>query len=239
MYKRQHLSGDENSRFSSTLFIITFFHSPIIVFSFLATQFGSKHYFFGYIIIFNRSMINCCWLWWFEYFCSDYFIIYLQCTSRDNIFKFVERKMLLPLCASISVSPTWRTIYLTVSEDWKVFMLCSSDLLMWISPLDEILKHKSVHSFTGPVAPRWGIILSCPSSMKFQNPHQVRELLVFPKQCKYPHCEEVYDSKMILMRWWLIFLLRVHFLDLLFQIGQVQGLRHISAYSLLAKTKNI
>lgn len=117
-----------------------------------ATQFCSKHCFFRYTVL-SFSII----LWSTVTCFSDLNIssqITLSCASLYNIiFKFVERKTLLHLCTSISVSPTWRRIYQTSSEGhWtsSVFrpQTHSCGSLPWV----KLCNCKEPHSFLWQVA---------------------------------------------------------------------------------------
>lgn len=65
-------------------------------------------------------------------------------------------------------------------------MLCSSDLIMWISPLDEILKHESVHSFTGPVATRMGNYPLLPFLHEIPKPTSGQRGACFSKTVQIP-----------------------------------------------------
>lgn len=115
--------------------------------------------------------------------------IILSCASLYNIiFKFVERKTLLHLWTSISVSPTWRRIYQTSSEGHRTSCVQSPRLthvdlsLGWNSATGKELTH-----FYGKRPLGWEIIPPAlrPFSMNFQDMHEVKELLGFPKECKY------------------------------------------------------
>lgn len=150
--------------------------------------------------------------------------IILSCASLYNIiFKFVERKTLLHLCTSISVSPTWRRIYQTSFEGHRASSVFSPpDSLMWICPLGETLQLERT-SLISMASGHWvGKLSPCPALSLWTSKICMRSksYLVFLKSAN------IYTiNSSLTLRWcsWegrsCAFSLRVQFLDLLFQIG--------------------
>ena len=185
------------------------------------------------ILLFSIILWSTCWLCWFEYFCFDYFMI--QCTSRGNIiFKFADR-ILSPLYTSISVllhagGYIWHRLKGTGEST-----LSFSDSYMDLSLRQKFCKMKFFIHSCDSLPLRWGFP---PLSITFYNVHCVEGLLGFPKSEIFgimiwpgSDIDEKGGSSS--------FYLRGQFLDLLFQIAQVEGLSYKSACSLLENTKII